>query len=154
MSDSYTTGLDRVVTLVNETGAIVPSHTKLGSTQRDGKAVPLGFRRVSRTDTDRGLCYKRAIGFAYGKTGDKQPELRTLVDFETGTNTEQFLEPIARHWEQRGYTVNRDGLKERFPKVKAIAGDYTIYATALTETAGFGTSPKLTIYAVGRCARP
>ena len=153
MSDSYEQGRGRVVELVNDTGSVLPSHQVLGDETRDGKVVALGFRRVTLDDTDRGLCYKKVVGFAYAKTGDRQPEVRTIVDFPPATDTTTLLNPIAKHWSKLGYSVDIRGLKERFPKLKATAGAYTLYATALTETAGFGSSPKLTLYAVGRCAK-
>ena len=151
-ADAFSTGRAKVVEFVNDAGQQLPGHVLLGSETRAGKIVPLGFRTVSEVDTDRELCYKHVVGFAYAKTGDHQPELRTIVEFHPGTDVVKLLAPIAQHWKSLKYSVVTDGLKARSPQVKATIGDYTLYATALSATSGFDAAPKVTLYAVGRCA--
>ena len=151
-ADVFSIGRAKVVDFVNDAGQRLPRHALLGSETRAGKVVPLGFRTVSEADTDRELCYKHVAGFAYAKTGDRQPELRTIVEFHPGTDVVKLLAPLAQHWKSLKYSVVADGLKARSPQVKATIGDYTLYATALSATSGFDAAPKVTLYAVGRCA--
>jgi hypothetical protein len=138
--DAYPTGRERVVELLNQTGAVFPP----GS----------GFHRVALTNTDREVCRKKFLGYSLGGQYARQPEVTQIVNLPKGTDPNSMMPLIEADWRRRGYRIDRSGLSDpKFPKLRAHVGDYTLVATSFSHTPGFSSAPRVTLYVVGDCMK-
>lgn len=139
-ADSFADGRQKVVDLVNESGAALPASA--------------GFTPLTLADTDRELCHRKVLGYAAGDTGTRQPELTTIVELPEPSTPKQLLPAIGTAWERAGYRVDRSEFDNpHFPRLRARSGEYTVVATAFVDTPGFASRPRITLYAVGPCLR-
>ncbi len=153
-TDPAETGRLRVVELVNEAGAVLPAHATLGTEVRSEQTVKLGFIAVTQEGVERENCYRKFLGYSAGKSGSIQPEIRTIVDLPLTTDPATLLPLIQRRWEALGYKLDTSKMSDkRYPQIQAHVGEYRVYATALSEAAGFAGAPRLTMYAVSPCQR-
>src|SRR3954451_18931773 len=107
-ADPLATGRARVGDLVNETTRSLPPSAHATT--------------VAATGTTR--CRRKVLGFAAGTTGRHVAEAPVLIAVDAGTDPKALLDPIEKHWQAKGYTVDRANVADgRYPKITAHTPD-------------------------------
>jgi hypothetical protein len=130
--DTLAAGRERVEALVADAAATLPSTVEPQKPFASGSVA----------------CRRKFLGYATGTTGRRRAEAPILVPVPDGISPRSLLDPIEAHWQEEGFTIDRDGLSdERYPKIRATTPDgYEIVATAIM----YGPT-RVDLYAVSQC---